>query len=216
MPDLSLEILHAQRLGVSPLLVCGVDEAGRGPWAGPVSAAAVILDPANLPIGINDSKKLNEAARERLFEEILTVAIATSVVMVDAPTIDQMNILAATHLAMAQAVAGLKVAPSLALVDGNRAPKLPCPAVTVINGDALSLSIGAASILAKVTRDRFMMQADADFPGYGFARHKGYGVPQHMAALAKLGPCPLHRLTFKPLKNAASGDGSREATRLTF
>jgi ribonuclease HII len=205
MPDLSLEILHARRLSVSPLLVCGVDEAGRGPWAGPVSAAAVILDPANLPVGINDSKKLNEAARERLFDDILRVAVASSVVMIDAATIDDINILAATHLAMAQAVAGLHVAPVLALIDGNRPPKLACPAVTIIKGDALSLSIGAASILAKVTRDRFMQQAELDYPGYGFAQHKGYGVPQHIAALAKLGPCPLHRMSFKPVAEAQCG-----------
>jgi ribonuclease HII len=204
-PDLSLENLHAQRLVVSPLLVCGVDEAGRGPWAGPVSAAAVILDPANLPKGINDSKKLNEAARERLFDEIMKVAVASCVVMIDAPTIDEMNVLAATHLAMTKAIAGLTVAPSLALIDGNRAPKmLACPSVTIVKGDALSLSIGAASILAKVTRDRFMVQADSKYPGYGFAKHKGYGVPQHIEALARLGPCPLHRVSFKPVTAALS------------
>jgi ribonuclease HII len=202
MPDLSLETSHAARLRVSPLLVCGVDEAGRGPWAGPVSAAAVILDCANLPSGINDSKQLNEAARERLYDVILTSAIASCIGMVDAPKIDEINILAATHLAMSQAVEGLKIAPSLALIDGNRAPKLSCPAVTIVKGDALSLSIGAASILAKVARDRFMVQADLDYPGYGFARHKGYGVPEHMAALAKLGPCPLHRMSFKPVEAA--------------
>ena len=203
MPDLTLETYHAARLNVLPLLVCGVDEAGRGPWAGPVSAAAVILNPNNLPIGINDSKKLSETARERLFDEIMNVAVASCVVMIDAPDIDDLNILAATHLAMAKAVAGLQVRASLALIDGNRAPKLRCPAVTIVKGDALSLSIGAASILAKVTRDRFMVQADLDYPGYGFAKHKGYGVPQHMAALAKLGPCPLHRMSFKPVGAAA-------------
>jgi ribonuclease HII len=205
-PDLSRETFHAHRLGVSPLLVCGVDEAGRGPWAGPVSAAAVILDPANVPQGINDSKKLNHAARERLFDEILKVCVASFVVMIDAPTIDDINILAATHLAMTKAVAGLPVAPSLALIDGNRAPlQLPCPAVTIIKGDALSLSIAAASILAKVSRDRMMVEAEDMFPGYGFAQHKGYGVPQHAQALARLGPCPLHRLSFKPVALAQQG-----------
>jgi ribonuclease HII len=199
MPDLSLETLHAQRLDVSPLLVCGVDEAGRGPWAGPVSAAAVILDPARLPKGINDSKKLTEKAREALFDEIMAVAVASCIIMVEAPEIDQLNILAATHLAMARAVEGLGVVPSLALIDGNRAPVLTCPTVTIVKGDALSLSIGAASILAKVSRDRLMVQADVDYPGYGFARHKGYGVPEHIAALEKRGPCPLHRLSFKPV-----------------
>jgi ribonuclease HII len=204
MPDLSLETLHAQRLDVSPLLVCGVDEAGRGPWAGPVSVAAVILDPARLPKGINDSKKLTEKAREALFDEIMAVAVATCIIMVEAPEIDQLNILAATHLAMARAVEGLGVVPSLALIDGNRAPVLTCPTVTIVKGDALSLSIGAASILAKVSRDRLMIQADMDYPGYGFARHKGYGVPEHMAALEKLGPCPMHRLSFKPVAAAAA------------
>jgi ribonuclease HII len=204
MPDMSLERLHAKRLDLSALRVCGVDEAGRGPWAGPVSAAAVILNPKRLPKGIDDSKKLSESAREALFDEIIEVAVASCVVMVDAAQIDALNILAATHLAMAQAVAGLGMAPSLALVDGNRAPILACHAVTIIKGDALSLSIGAASILAKVTRDRFMAQADIDYPGYGFAKHKGYGVPQHIAALDKLGPCPLHRLSFKPVAAAAA------------
>jgi ribonuclease HII len=203
MPDLSLETLHAKRLDVSALLVCGVDEAGRGPWAGPVSAAAVILDPERLPEGINDSKKLSARARDALFDEIIEVAVASCVVMVDAPDIDQLNILRATHLAMARAVEGLGVIPSLALIDGNRAPVLTCPAVTVIKGDSLSLSIGAASILAKVSRDRLMIQADVDYPGYGFARHKGYGVPEHIAALEKLGPCPLHRLSFKPVAAVA-------------
>jgi ribonuclease HII len=204
MPDLSLETAHAAHLKVSVLRVCGVDEAGRGPWAGPVSAAAVILDPHRLPKGINDSKQLSEAARERLFDEIMHVALTTCVVMIEAATIDKINILAATHMAMREAVAGLSLAPSLALIDGNRAPHhLPCPAVTVIKGDALSLSIGAASILAKVTRDRFMKQADLDYPGYGFARHKGYGVPEHIAALAKLGPCLLHRMSFRPIKDHA-------------
>jgi ribonuclease HII len=203
MPDLSLETLHAKRLDVSALLVCGVDEAGRGPWAGPVSAAAVILDPERLPEGITDSKKLSARARDALFDEIIEVAVASCVVMVDAPDIDQLNILRATHLAMARAVEGLGVIPSLALIDGNRAPVLTCPAVTVIKGDSLSLSIGAASILAKVSRDRLMIQADVDYPGYGFARHKGYGVPEHIAALEKLGPCPLHRLSFKPVAAVA-------------
>jgi ribonuclease HII len=185
-----------------------VDEAGRGPWAGPVCAAAVILDPDRLPIGINDSKKLTEATRDRLFDEIMKVALATSVIMIDARKIDEINILAATHLAMAQAVAGLGVTASLALIDGNRAPDLDCPTVTIIKGDALSQSIGAASILAKVTRDRFMVGADQHYPGYGFAKHKGYGVPEHMAALEKLGPCPLHRLSFKPVAAQSSKRGT--------
>lgn len=207
MPDLSLENRHAELLNVSPLSVCGVDEAGRGPWAGPVCAAAVILDPDRLPQGIDDSKKLTESAREALFDQIMDVAVATCVVMVDADQIDTLNILAATHLAMTQAIMGLAITPSLALIDGNRAPVLSCPVVTVVKGDALSLSIGAASILAKVSRDRLMVQADLNYPGYGFARHKGYGVPQHVAALTEQGPCPLHRLSFKPVAAAAAATG---------
>jgi ribonuclease HII len=199
MPDLSLETFHAARLNVSALHVCGVDEAGRGPWAGPVSAAAVILDPNNLPAGMDDSKKLTEAVRERLYREILSACVASCVVMVAADEIDTLNILRATHVAMTRAVLGLRIAPSLAIIDGNHAPPLPCPAVTVVKGDALSLSIAAASILAKVTRDRYMIKADTMYPGYGFARHKGYGVPEHMTALRTLGPCSLHRRSFKPV-----------------
>jgi ribonuclease HII len=211
MPDLSLETFHARRLKVSPLLVCGVDEAGRGPWAGPVCAAAVILDPSNLPTGINDSKQLSETAREAAFTAIMQAAITSCVVMVDAHEIDVLNILQATHIAMARAVAGLSVAPHLALVDGNRAPALNCPTETIVKGDSLSLSIAAASILAKVTRDRFMVQADKHYSGYGFARHKGYGVPEHVAALDRLGPCPLHRISFKPV--AARADGLEKTQR---
>jgi ribonuclease HII len=202
MPDLALETHHAERLQRNAQLVCGVDEAGRGPWAGPVSAAAVILDPDRLPKGIDDSKKLTEATREALFDEIVERAVASCVVMVDAAQIDALNILQATHLAMRQAIAGLCVSPSLALIDGNRAPLLPCPALSIVKGDSLSLSIAAASILAKVSRDQLMVQADQDYPGYGFARHKGYGVPQHSAALERLGPCPIHRLSFKPVAAA--------------
>jgi ribonuclease HII len=193
MPDLSPELTHARRLGLEARLVCGVDEAGRGPWAGPVCAAAVILDHERLPAGIDDSKKLTEAARERLFDAIIATARAFAVIMVDPQQIDQINILAATHEAMVQAISKLNIPPSLALIDGNRSPKLACPSVTIVKGDALSVSIAAASILAKVTRDRFMTQANAAYPGYGFARHKGYGTPEHAEALNRLGPCPLHQ-----------------------
>jgi ribonuclease HII len=203
MPDLSLEAFHAQRLGLSPCLVCGVDEAGRGPWAGPVSVAAVILDPSRLPQGIDDSKKLTAPARERLFNHILENALASSIIMIDARQIDATNILAATYLGMSQAVTALGIPPSLALIDGNRAPSLNCPSVTIIKGDTLSLSIAAASILAKVARDRVMQQAEHGHPGYGFGQHKGYGVPQHIEALDRLGPCALHRMSFKPVAAAA-------------
>ncbi len=207
MPDLSLEIFHAHRLGAPLTQICGVDEAGRGPWAGPVSAAAVILNPSRLPAGINDSKKLSAVTRARLFDIILATALATSIVMIEADEIDRINILAATHKAMAQAVAGLQIVPALALIDGNRVPELACPTIPIVKGDTLSLSIAAASILAKVARDRFMQQADIDYPGYGFARHKGYGVAQHSEALTRLGPCPLHRLSYKPVAAAARAFG---------
>jgi len=193
IPDLSFE--HAE-----PGLVCGVDEAGRGPWAGSVVAAAVILDPNALPMGINDSKKLTAAQRESLFEQIQALAIAWSIAEASVAEIDSLNILRANDLAMARAVSGLKVAPASALVDGNRAPSLPCAAMALVGGDARSLSIAAASILAKVYRDRLMIAADAAYPGYGFAQHKGYGTAAHAAALQRLGPCPLHRMSFAPLK----------------
>ncbi len=181
--------------------VCGIDEAGRGPWAGPVSAAAVILDPANIPAGLNDSKKLSEAQREALYDQIMASAYVGHA-FVHAGEIDRINILQATYTAMQRAVAALPVQPAFALVDGNRLPPLPCAALAIVKGDALSLSIAAASIIAKVMRNRWMIQADRDHPGYGFAAHKGYGVPAHSAALATLGPCAIHRMSFKPVKAA--------------
>jgi ribonuclease HII len=206
MPDLLLETAYANQFGVSLHLVCGIDEAGRGPWAGPVCAAAVILDPENLPSGIDDSKKIRESARNAAFDEIMSKAVATGIAMVHAAEIDEINILQATYRAMTQAVAALKLQPSLALIDGNRSPPdMQCACVTIVKGDSLSLSIAAASILAKVTRDRFMAQAEQEYPSYGFARHKGYGVPEHAMALAKLGPCPLHRRSFKPIATLSDG-----------
>jgi ribonuclease HII len=191
-PDWSLE---AQ----GPHPVCGVDEAGRGPWAGPVTAAAVILDPKTIPNGLNDSKKLSEKARDRLEIEIMASALAWGVGEASPDEICQLNIVQATGLAMRRAMAKLAIAPAFALVDGNYAFDLPCPVRTVIKGDGLSLSIAAASILAKVARDRVMYQLDAVHPGYGFAAHKGYGVPAHAAALRQLGPCAAHRLTWAPI-----------------
>lgn len=178
-------------------LVCGVDEAGRGPWAGPVVAAAVVLDPDTIPPGLNDSKKLTEAQRDQLFDPILRSA-RVGIGVADVERIDRDNILQATFWAMAQAVSQLDGI-ALALVDGNRAPKLPCPAETIIGGDARSLSIAAASIIAKVTRDRMMVAHDVTYPVYGFARHKGYGTPQHQQALKAHGPTPLHRKSFAPI-----------------
>lgn len=181
--------------------VCGIDEAGRGPLAGPVVAAAVILDPLCIPEGLGDSKTLSEAAREKAYGTIMASAIVATGIA-DVSRIDRDNILAATLWAMAGAVAALAVSPCLALVDGNRAPHLPVPVRTVVRGDALSLSIAAASIVAKVTRDRIMRKLDRDHPGYGFARHKGYGTAAHLAALARLGPSPQHRMSFAPVANS--------------
>ena len=180
-------------------LVCGIDEAGRGPWAGPVCAAAVILDRQRIPEGLNDSKKLTEAKREALFPLIMAAA-DVGVGLVSATEIDAINILQATYLAMNRAVAALKQTPALALIDGNRAPKLSCATQTIIGGDGKSLSIAAASIIAKVTRDRLMLELDKAFPAYGFARHKGYGTAAHAAALRQHGPCTEHRRSFAPVK----------------
>ncbi len=176
--------------------VCGVDEAGRGPLAGPVCAGAVILPQGiDLP-GLNDSKKLTAKRREALYEQITACAVAWSVCMVDAKTIDEINILQATLQAMGQAVKQLTTLPELVLVDGNQDPALGLPTKTVIQGDARCASIAAASILAKVTRDRYMLQQAQAYPQYGFAAHKGYGTKAHYAALDQYGPCPLHRQSF--------------------
>ncbi len=199
MPDLTLETDYAKQLRVPLEAVCGIDEAGRGPWAGPVAAAAVILSPKNLPQGIDDSKRLTHTQREALFDCIQDQAIASSIAMITAQEIDSTNILRATLKAMATAVEDLSHRPSVALVDGNRAPDLICPAFCIVGGDHLSLSIAAASILAKVARDRVMAEADELYPGYGFAQHKGYGTKAHQDALARLGPSPIHRLSYKPV-----------------
>ena len=176
--------------------VCGVDEAGRGPLAGPVCAAAVIL-PAGLVIeGVNDSKKLSEKKREELFPVICEKALAYGIGWADEREIDEINILQATFLAMQRALDKLAVKPDLALIDGNRAKDFGLPVRTIVKGDSLSASIAAASILAKVTRDRLMEQLDAQYPQYGFAVHKGYGTRRHYAALREYGPCELHRRTF--------------------
>lgn len=194
-PDFSFE-LAAQKQGHS--FICGIDEAGRGPWAGPVVAAAVILDPLNIPSGLNDSKKLKEAQREKLFADIVASA-RVGVGIGDEARIDSDNILATTLWAMNEAVQNLGDAPHCALVDGNRAPKLSCPIQTIVSGDARCLSIAAASIIAKVTRDRIMVALHEEFPGFGFARHKGYGTAFHRAALIELGPCIHHRRSFAPI-----------------
>jgi len=183
--------------------VCGVDEAGRGPLAGPVVAAAVILDPENIPQGLNDSKVLSHETREFLMNDIL-VTSRTGIGIAEPEEIDRANILGATMIAMQRAVEALINAqgeiPTAALIDGNKAPPLPCPAQTLIKGDSRCLSIAAASIVAKVTRDRLMAEAELRYPGYDFARHKGYATEVHRAKIQELGPCPIHRRSFMPIK----------------
>ena len=179
------------------LTVCGVDEAGRGPLAGPVYAAAVVLPRGEVIEGINDSKKLSAKKREALFDIICRKAACFCIASASEKEIDRLNILGATFLAMRRAVEGLSVPPDLVLVDGNQDPQLPCEhTVTLVKGDARSASIAAASILAKVSRDRVMMQYHEQYPAYGFNAHKGYGTRTHYAALEAYGPCPIHRLTF--------------------
>ncbi|WP_195983508.1 ribonuclease HII [Clostridium sp. D33t1_170424_F3] len=177
-------------------VVCGIDEAGRGPLAGPVFAAAVILPDHHEIEGLNDSKKLSEKKRELLFDEIIKTAVSYSVAFATEQEIDEINILQATFLAMKRACDGLAIRPEFALVDGNRMPPLDVPAQTVIKGDALSASIAAASILAKVSRDRLLYELDELYPEYQFAKHKGYGTKLHVELLKQYGPCPIHRRTF--------------------
>ena len=177
-------------------LICGVDEAGRGPLAGPVCAAAVILPP-NVEIpGLNDSKKLSDKKRRELYPIIKEQAIAYGIAFADHNEIDEINILQATYLAMERAINQLSVKPELALIDGNRAKDFGIPVQTVVHGDSLSASIAAASVLAKVTRDDVMLQMAEEYPGYGFEIHKGYGTKAHYAALTEKGPSPIHRTTF--------------------
>ena len=181
-------------------LIAGVDEAGRGPLAGPVSAAAVILDPRQPIQGLADSKKLSPKRREALADEIRDKALAYAVAWASVEEIDTINILQASMLAMQRAVGALTIAPELVLVDGNRCPDLDVPARAIIGGDATQAAISAASILAKVARDRLMVSLDEQFPGYGFASHKGYPTRAHLDGLRRLGACPQHRRTFKPVR----------------
>lgn len=197
-PDMMLE-------KACPAPVCGVDEAGRGPWAGPVCAGAVILNPRKTPKGLNDSKKLTAKAREALELEIKDKAVAWGVGFAEVHEIAELNILHATGLAMCRAVEALSVRPVYALVDGNYRFKLPCDVKTVVKGDGLSCSIAAASILAKVARDRLMREMDGVYPGYGFASHKGYGAKVHAEALLTLGVSPIHRLAWAPVRLALEG-----------
>jgi ribonuclease HII len=184
----------------SPTLVAGVDEAGRGPLAGPVAAAAVILDPERPISDLDDSKRIAPHRREILVRAILDRALACAVAFATAQEIDRINILQASLLAMKRAVERLEIAPRRALVDGNRCPELACPSEAVVRGDATVPAISAASILAKVARDREMLLLDGLFPGYGFARHKGYPTREHLAVLRELGPCEQHRRSFRPVR----------------
>lgn len=190
-------------LGAGVWPVAGVDEAGRGPLAGPVSAAAVILDPKKRPRGLDDSKKLTSAARAEFFELICERALAIGVGLASVEEIDRLNIRNATFLAMRRALQALAIPPAHALIDGNASPRdLPCPAQAIVKGDAISLSISAASIIAKVTRDRLMERLHDAWPHYGFKDHMGYGTPAHLAALKAYGPCPFHRMSFAPVRAA--------------
>jgi len=199
-PDPKIERKHAMTFNGR---LCGVDEAGRGPWAGPVVTAAVILDYDRVPEGLNDSKKLTEAKREDLFAAIVSSA-HVGVASASPSTIDQVNIRTATLSAMVRAVNHLALVPDYVLVDGRDVPHgLKQPGQALIKGDGRCLCVAAASIVAKVTRDRMMAALERNCPGYGFAQHKGYGVPQHQGALEKLGPSPHHRMSFKPVRLSA-------------
>lgn len=193
MPDRTLE-------ADLPHPVCGIDEAGRGPWAGPVCAGVVILGLGVDIEGLDDSKKLTAARRQTLELQIKARSLAWGVGFASPEEICGLNIVAATGLAMRRALAAMAMAPAYALVDGSYAFKLGCPVRTVVRGDGLSSSIAAASILAKTARDALMLEMEARHPGYGFAVHKGYGVPEHAKALAKLGPCAIHRMSWAPVR----------------
>ena len=198
----SKKFLHAEQVALSwdtPGLIAGVDEAGRGPLAGPVVAAAVILDDQNPIRGLADSKVLTARKREQLYDEIRAKALCCSIAEASVDEIDRINILQATMLAMRRAVEGLRLKPSLVLVDGNRLPVLAMRAEAIVKGDSKVAAISAASILAKVTRDRWCAELDAQYPQYGFAGHKGYGTAEHLLALQTHGACPQHRKTFSPV-----------------
>ena len=207
--------MHAEQVSLSwdpPGLQAGVDEAGRGPLAGPVVAAAVILDDLRPIAGLADSKKLTAARREKLFDEIRAKALCCSIAEASVEEIDRLNILQATLLAMRRAVEGLRLKPVKVMVDGNQLPRLDVLAEAVVKGDALIPAISAASILAKVHRDRWCAQVDKHYPDYGFAAHKGYGTAAHLAALRAYGPCPEHRQSFAPVREAQALLAGRECS----
>ena len=191
--------------------IAGVDEAGRGPLAGPVVAAAVILDRKRIPKNIDDSKQMQPEARAEAYVRIMELAVAVGVGEASVDEIDLVNIRQATHLAMARAIRALSRPPDFALVDGNDAPALPCPCDTIVDGDARSVSIAAASIIAKVTRDRMMQALHSEFPGYGWFSNKGYSTGEHLEALTRLGPCLHHRRSFAPVHNILYGERSEDS-----
>ncbi|HXC56414.1 MAG TPA: ribonuclease HII [Rhizomicrobium sp.] len=207
-------IYEARVLKIRPGPVAGIDEAGRGPLAGPVVAAAVILNRARIPKGLNDSKQLSAERRDELYAHILFSAIAVGVGEASVDEIDLINIRQATHMAMARAVRALAFPPAFALVDGNDAPALPCPCDTIIEGDGKSVSIAAASIVAKVTRDRMMAALHDVHPDYGWITNKGYGTPEHLSALSRHGPTHHHRRSFAPVHNILYG-AALEDSRIT-
>jgi ribonuclease HII len=208
MPSYAFETkILAQRDGP----VAGVDEAGRGPLAGPVIAAAVIFEKKRIPKGLNDSKQMTAEARENAYVAIMARAVCVGIGEASVDEIDLVNIRQATHLAMARAIRALAIAPTFALVDGNDAPALPCPCDTIIGGDARSVSIAAASIIAKVTRDRMMQALHDEHPGYGWLRNKGYGTGEHLEALTRLGPCLHHRRSFAPVHNILYGENPQDS-----
>jgi ribonuclease HII len=197
-------------------LVAGVDEVGRGPLCGAVVTAAVILDPRRPILGLNDSKKLTPARREKLYDEICEKALCWYIARAEVEEIDELNILHATMLAMKRAVEGLSITPKLALIDGNRCPQLSVPSAPVIQGDSKVPAIAAASILAKVSRDREMAAFELIYPGYGIGGHKGYPTPVHLEALARLGPTPIHRRSFAPVRAAYEARELLVQSRLTM
>ena len=196
MQELTMWEIEDENYAQGVEVICGVDEAGRGPLAGPVCAAAVILPPHVQIPGLNDSKKLSDKRRRELFPVICEQALAYGIAFATEQEIDEINILQATFLAMERALAQLKIRPDLVLIDGNRQKDFGLPVKTVVKGDSLSANIAAASVLAKVTRDDFMVRHAEQFPEYGFEIHKGYGTKAHYAALEQYGPCPIHRKTF--------------------
>ena len=201
----ALALFDREKTGRGQRLLAGVDEAGRGCWAGPVVAAAVILPDRWCPDGLDDSKKLTAPQREVFYGQIKASALSWGACAVSSVEIDRTNILRATLRAMAGAVARLNIRPDLVLVDGLQVPDVECPAEAVVRGDSTSASIAAASVVAKVLRDRVMTAWDVRFPGYGFASHKGYGAASHREALVRLGPCPLHRFSYRPVAELDQG-----------